>query len=206
MCSLREICRECINAFLNKNEQLKDQKTVTSNVDVAVFFTTICENLFYHATLCQRLPEHRTRKLMTDDKSRAYHNTIFWYCNDVEPMRHFYTELLQLEETFYRNDDEAGWLTYQSGTLQVVFMRVEKSLPVTAEWAVQPSYTEGTAHVPSWVIQIPYDAFDATIDRIKASDTTIRLEDSIRSPREGHKSFWVRDPMGTTIEIFAEES
>ena len=132
-----------------------------------------------------------------------FHHTIFWYCNDVQPMRHFYTELLGLEETFYRNDAEAGWLSYQSGTLQIVFMRVEPSLPVASEWAVQPSYAEGTLHAPSWVVEIPYAAFDATVERINASEDTIHLEDKARQPRGRQTSFWVRDPMGTTIEIYS---
>lgn len=140
---------------------------------------------------------------MATDKT--YHNTIFWYCNDVEPMRRFYTDLLELEETFYKNDDEAGWLTYASGALQIVFMRAP-ALPVTDDWGRQPSYAEGVLNVPSWVIEVPMAKFDAIIERINAASDIITLEDTPRSPRAGHRSFWVRDPMGTTIEIFASES
>ena len=145
---------------------------------------------------------------MSDKKPKVYHNTIFLYCNDVVPIRRFYTDLIKLEETFYRNDDEVGWLTYQSGTLQIVFTRVESHIPVIEDWGLQPSYKEGKLEIPSWVIQVAYEDFDATIERLKAADDVVRLEDSVREARPGHQSFWVRDPMGTTIEVYAvdEES
>lgn len=135
--------------------------------------------------------------------TKVHHNTIFWYCNDVEPMRHFYTDLLGFKETFYKNDSQAGWLTYKSGDLQIVFVRAGVELPVIEDWGKQPSYEEGILHNPSWVIEVPFDDFEAIIERIKADNTTARLDDNFREARPNHKSFWVRDPMGTTIEVYA---
>jgi len=138
---------------------------------------------------------------MSNKTPKVHHNTIFSYCNDVATMRHFYTDLLGLEETYF--DDEQGWLTYSSGTLQVVFVRAKSPLPVTSDWGKQPSYQEGKLEIPSWVIQIDYADFDATIERIKSDASVTLLDGNVRSPRDGHKSFWLRDPMETTIELYA---
>lgn len=118
-------------------------------------------------------------------------------------MRHFYTTLLNLEETFYRNDAEVGWLTYQSGSLQVVFSRAEKPQPVLEDWSIQFSYKEGKLYQPSWAVEVPYHNFADTIKRIISDGTTPYLEETYRTPREGHLCFWVRDPMGITIELYA---
>lgn len=131
-----------------------------------------------------------------------FHNTIFWYCADVDPMRRFYTDLIGLEETFYRDDTDAGWLTYASGTLQIVFIRAKSATPTT-DWARQPSYAEGVLEIPSWVIQVAEADFASIVERLKADADVICLSDTVREARPGHQSFWVRDPMGTTIEVYA---
>lgn len=140
---------------------------------------------------------------MSDSPIKPHHNTIFWYCNDVVPMRHFYTDLIGLEETYFKSDDEAGWLTYQSQALAIVFIRADDPLPVHTDWGRQPSYQDGKLNVPSWVIQVDYAQFDTVIDRLKSAKDVPCLEDSPREPQAGHKAFWVRDPMGVTIEIYA---
>jgi catechol 2,3-dioxygenase-like lactoylglutathione lyase family enzyme len=45
-------------------------------------------------------------------------STLYYYCNDVEAMRDFYTGLLGLEETYFRNDDAAGWYTLTAEPLE----------------------------------------------------------------------------------------
>lgn len=140
---------------------------------------------------------------MADQKPPVYHNTIFWYCKDVALMRRFYTDLIGLDETFYRDDAEAGWLTYSSGTLQVVFIRGASPAPVLSGWGKQPTHAEGTLEVPSWVIQVPYEDFDSIVQRLKAAGDIPHMEAAAREPDHAHKAFWVRDPMGTTIELYA---
>lgn len=142
---------------------------------------------------------------MSDTSSTTYHNTVFWFCNDVVPMRHFYTDLIGLEETYFKSDNEAGWLSYQSSSLAVVFIRAEETLPVQAEWTKQPSYNDGKLVLPSWVIQVDYADFDAVVARLNAAEDVPCLETTPREPQQGHKAFWVRDPMGVTIEIYASK-
>ncbi|MGB7339621.1 MAG: hypothetical protein WBC91_12075 [Phototrophicaceae bacterium] len=57
---------------------------------------------------------------------KTYINTVFKWCNDVDEMRRFYTDILELQETFYRNDDKNGWLTYQIDKTQLVFIRASE--------------------------------------------------------------------------------
>lgn len=142
---------------------------------------------------------------MPSSSTPVFHHTLFWYCNDVATMRHFYSDILNLEETFYRNDDEVGWLSYQSGSLQIVFSRSEVSQPVLQDWSVQFSYTEGNLYQPSWAVEIPYQDFEQTIKQIIDDGNIPYLEEDYRTPRDGHLCFWVRDPMGTTIEIYAHD-
>lgn len=82
-------------------------------------------------------------------------------------------------------------------------MRAGVELPVVVDWGKQPSYEEGILYNPSWVIEVPFNDFEAIIERMKADSTTTHLDDNIREARPNHKSFWVRDPMGTTIEVYA---
>ena len=140
---------------------------------------------------------------MPEQKPRVFHHTLFMYCNDVAPMRRFYIDLLGFEESYYRNDDEAGWFQFQSGTLQVTFTRSKDPAPILDEWTFQFSYREGTLEKTSWAIEVAYEDYDAVIERMIAAEDVVHLEDTPRTPRDGQYCFWVRDPMGTTIEIYA---
>lgn len=80
-------------------------------------------------------------------------STIFFWCNDVPAMRHFYSDLIGLEE-IYAGDDA---VSYRLGPVQMFFLKAKNRLPEQLEWAVQPAFTwerqEGTAFVPSWVVR-----------------------------------------------------
>ena len=133
-------------------------------------------------------------------KAGLYINTIFRWCNDVDAMRSFYSDLLQLEETFYRNDDEHGWLTYQVNDVLLVFTRADTSLPVETEWAKSPAYTGGTKTIESWVMALNDSNYKATIERLKASNAPIYDGEIDRK----QLLMLVKDPMGMTIELWLE--
>jgi hypothetical protein len=95
-------------------------------------------------------------------------HTVFRWCNDVAAMREFYSDLLGLQESFYRNDDEHGWLTYQAGT-QLVFMRGTNPIHAVSGWAKQPGYGGGEAEIDSWLITYSKAAFEMVKERIEAS-------------------------------------
>lgn len=130
-------------------------------------------------------------------------NTIFRWCNDVVPMRRFYTDCLGLNETFFRNDDEHGWLTYQVGEVQLVFTRAPALLPVDTEFAQNPGYGGGTLQVESWVLKVERPSFDQIVERLQASSYTFYTPEP-HSPRPGALQFIALDPMGFTVEAYTE--
>ena len=131
---------------------------------------------------------------------QVFHSTLFSYCNDITTMREFYIEMLGLEETYF--DDERGWLTCNSGQLNLVFIRANTPITEHSAWAKQPSYPDGTLEVPSWVITVDESAFDDIVAKIQASDLPT-YKDNPTEPRPGHRAFWVRDPMGVSIELYS---
>jgi len=131
---------------------------------------------------------------------QVFHSTLFSYCNDVAAMRQFYVVLLGLNETFY--DADKGWLTCDSGQLNLVFIRANTPITEHSAWAKQPGYDGGTLEVPSWVITVSHTQFDGIVNAIKAADVPC-YQDTPTEPRPGHRSFWVRDPMGVTVELYA---
>lgn len=126
-------------------------------------------------------------------------NTLFRWCNDINSMRTFYTELLGLTETFYRDDEQHGWLTYDAGGVQLVFMRATEDLSVSMTWAKQPGYHTGTDEVSSWLLTTKdRKEFGAIVNRLQQAD--IPMKDGIDASRQ----CVVHDPMGWTIEIGLE--
>lgn len=123
-------------------------------------------------------------------------NTLFRWCNDIRPMRIFYTDLLGLPETFFRDDKEHGWLTYNAGGVQLVFMRASEELSVGIGWALQPGYRGGTQEVPSWLMTATdRNEFRGIVNRLQQA--AVPMKDNIDSSRQ----CIVHDPMGWTIEI-----
>lgn len=126
-------------------------------------------------------------------------STLFYYCNNIEAMHHFYIELLDLEETYY--DAKQGWLTFQIGDTGIVIIRGEQTRNTATEWAKQPGYRDGISEIHSWVLTLSPEEFSAAVSRLQTSDSAL-LTDSTISPQPGHKQFFVRDPMGRTIELY----
>lgn len=131
--------------------------------------------------------------------STPHYSTLFFYCNDVNAMRHFYTELIGMEETSY--DAEHKWLTYQSGQLQIVYMQATAPRPVNEAWAKNPGYRgSGTDEAPSRVLTVEAAQFDTIYEKLKAANAP--LLDSPQEPQPGYRQFITRDPMGTSVEIY----
>lgn len=132
---------------------------------------------------------------------KVHVSTLYYWCNDIAATKNFYADLIGLEETYY--DEEAGWFTCQSNDLNIVFMRASTPLPALADWAKQPGYRGGTFEVPSWVITVPAQEFRGIVARLKAAGVPC-LNDAPISPQPDHWQFFVLDPMGSTVEIYAE--
>jgi len=122
-------------------------------------------------------------------------NTLFEWCNDISATRAFYTDLLGLTETNYRDDEKIGWLSYQLGDVQLVFTR-SSGLPVLDDWAKTLFFSDGTIEAPMLLLRIAKEDFAPLVARLQASDVPIYEGDVDTS-----RVIFVRDPMGKTIEI-----
>jgi catechol 2,3-dioxygenase-like lactoylglutathione lyase family enzyme len=126
-------------------------------------------------------------------------HTVFRWCNDVDAMRRFYSDLLGLEETFYRNDDKHGWLTYQAGT-QIVFMRGTNPIDIPLEWAKQPGFSGGDVEIDSWLLTFTKADFEVLKQRITNAD----IEQLTGAGIDSSRQIIVHDPMGITVELSIE--
>lgn len=126
-------------------------------------------------------------------------NYIYIACNSLDAMHHFYSELVGLEESSYREGAD-GWLVYTMGGFEFMIFPASNPLPVHETWSSQPGWLGGELEVPSWSIEIPAEQFATTVERLKSggvptwSATPMWCMDS-------YWSFPVRDPMGNTVEI-----
>lgn len=130
---------------------------------------------------------------------------IYSLCNDIEAMRHFYTDLLGMKEIAFYNDEEQkfGYLSYLcAGGLEFDFFYIGKEAPIHKEWAWQPGYEGGTLPVPSWSVNVPEEDFPEVVKKLK--------EDGVKSFQENPywclDSYWafpVADPQGNTVEVYS---
>ncbi|MBN2381032.1 VOC family protein [candidate division WOR-3 bacterium] len=129
---------------------------------------------------------------------------VYSMCNDIDAMRHFYTDLLGLKEIAFYNDAEQkfGYLSYLcAGDLEFDFFYIGQEVSVHEEWSWQPGYDGGTLPVTSWSVQIPEADFPAVVKRLQ--------EDGVKSfkgnPYWCLDSYWafpVADPQGYTVEVY----
>ena len=123
---------------------------------------------------------------------------LYIHCTDLEAMRHFYTDLLGLTETFYTPGPE-GALAYACDELQFTIFSVESAGPVLAEWHRQPGWEGGTLPGTSWsIVAESKEAFAASVARLVEA----RVPAFFEAPRWlGYWSFPIKDPIGNTVEL-----
>jgi len=123
--------------------------------------------------------------------STKEHNTFFYWCNDIDKMRHFYSELLGLEETYYQNDSERGWYSCLAENIQLVCVRAGLPLPVRESWE-QPIDDENS---PTWQIKLPMETLLTALNRLKTA--------GVQSIKSQDNTIIVFDPMGSPIQLQA---
>jgi catechol 2,3-dioxygenase-like lactoylglutathione lyase family enzyme len=136
------------------------------------------------------------------DKPKVNVRFLFNLCNDIDEVRHFYTDLLGMQERAYMNDENFGYLSYKcEGGVCFMFFRAGEELPVLAEWAWQPGWAGGTLEINSWAIQIPQEDFAEVYGKLKEEGVPLFKPE----PEWRQDSYWglsVRDPMGNTVEVY----
>jgi catechol 2,3-dioxygenase-like lactoylglutathione lyase family enzyme len=127
---------------------------------------------------------------------------LFNVCNDIDAMRHFYTDIIGMQEQAYMNDENFGYLSYHCDNFDFMFFRADEKQPIVTEWACQPGWAGGTLEITSWGIQIPADQFAELYERLKTEGVPLFKPE----PEWRQDSYWglsVKDPMGNTIEVYA---
>lgn len=143
----------------------------------------------------------RAQDEITGDGPEVNIRFLFVMCNDIDEMRHFYTDLLQMKETSYMNEEDWGWLVYKCDGFEFMFFEGFDEMPVIEEWVWQPGWggdIEGT----SWSIEYPEDLFAPVVAGI-IDDGEVDLFNEL--PEWRQDSYWgltIKDPMGNSVEIY----
>lgn len=120
------------------------------------------------------------------------------FCNDLEKMKHFYTEVLQLDLIW----DSEDAIAFKIGEHQLSITYDEGFIPAPEKFAMQPGWEGGTEPCVSWSLECDVADFHAIVDAVKKHE--------IRSyfPEPNWKGYWsfpVLDPMNHTVEITCTE-
>lgn len=124
---------------------------------------------------------------------------FFNHCNDLNEVRHFYSEVIGLQEKAF--NIEWGYLCYQSDGFEMMFFKDEKKVSHFEEWTDQPGWEGGTLKVTSWAIEIPEEMFNEVFRRLK--DSGVKMFKEV--PEWRTDNYWglsVMDPVGNTLEVY----
>jgi catechol 2,3-dioxygenase-like lactoylglutathione lyase family enzyme len=126
---------------------------------------------------------------------------VYGFCNDVDAMRRFYSEILGMKAQSYQNDAQFGWLSYDDGRVGLMFFRWDTPLPVQDGWAWQPGGGGGDKPYASWSVEVPEAAFRGVLAKLAEAAATMQSP----KPDWRQDSYWgimVKDPMGNTVEVY----
>ena len=125
---------------------------------------------------------------------------FFLFCNDIVAMKNFYFDCIGLSSTGY--SAEKGFLSLQidSNTFLVI-MQVKEKLPIKTGWAKGPTFPQGTTYDISWTIKINgEEEFNQIIEKISKNNFEMHSDNPISF--NGVKAYYIKDPMGNTVEIY----
>lgn len=122
----------------------------------------------------------------------------YLFCNDLEKMKWFYGEVLQLESIW---ESEAS-IAFQIGDHQLSIEYHEGFEIPSPHFAIQPGWEGGTEPRTSWSIEYDGETYGEVVQRVKQYG----VKRSSEEPRwQGYWSFPLLDPMNNTIEITCTE-
>jgi catechol 2,3-dioxygenase-like lactoylglutathione lyase family enzyme len=136
---------------------------------------------------------------MSEKNKKAKIGFIYYFCNDLEETRQFYSDLLGMEEFAFQ--PEYNYLCYQSEGLQLIFFGSKDGLTIIEKWANQPGYEGGELETPSLSIAIPESLYRDVVNRL-ISEGVRAFGDKPEWRMDSYWGFTVKDPMGTTIEVY----
>jgi catechol 2,3-dioxygenase-like lactoylglutathione lyase family enzyme len=170
-------------------------------VVIAVLMITFLQGCCLRQTYKQKENDMAKAEKTEKKVPRINVRFIFSLCDDIEAMRHFYTDLLGMDEQAYYSVEQFGYLSYPCEGVYLMFFYPGEKVPEHTEWAWQPGYDGGSLHVTSWAIEIPEEDFAETVNRLKQAGVKAFSE----YPEWRQDSYWgfsVADPQGNTIEVY----
>ncbi len=138
---------------------------------------------------------------MSDAGPRVKVPFVYHVCNDIETIRHFYVDLLGMQQAAHMDTPDFGYLALECGGLQMMWFRADEKLPVPDAFACQPGWAGGTLDVSSFSAFVPEEDFMAVFERLRDAGTTMFKPE----PEWRQDSYWglsVLDPMGATVEVY----
>ncbi|MHC4841759.1 MAG: VOC family protein [Planctomycetota bacterium] len=141
---------------------------------------------------------------MTDKpKPKANIRFLYAFCNDIRPVRAFYSDLLGMQEISHMDEESFGWLAYQCEGLQYMFFRWDTKLPKEARWACQPGETiADSSALMNFSLEYGIEDYIRLVPVLLEA----KVVSEKSKPNWRQKSYWgwtIKDPMGNTIEVYA---
>jgi catechol-2,3-dioxygenase len=131
-------------------------------------------------------------------------NDLFLWCNSIDEIRSFYSEILSLKEIWIDQSPKsrAPYVVYELSNKQKLhFLQKSINVDPVDRWSFQSSseIPGGTENF-SWTLEFPKSILEAVMMRIKENNIPT-YQENIES-RSGYSAVTVRDPMGNTIDLY----
>lgn len=122
------------------------------------------------------------------------------FCNDLEKMKWFYTEIVHLNLIW----DSKESIAFKIGEHQLSIDFNENFDPPTADFAIQPGWIGGSQPRTSWSLECDKDDFNEIFRSVRSNEITLYYTEP-EWVGNGYWSFPILDPMNNTIEITCTE-
>lgn len=118
----------------------------------------------------------------------------YLFCNDLEKMKWFYSEVLYLELIWDLEDS----IAYKIGDHQLSITLDKSVQNLSKDFAIQPGWEGGTVPRTGWSLECDKKDFKVIIESILSLEITRYYN---KPKWNGYWSFPILDPMNNTIEI-----
>lgn len=122
----------------------------------------------------------------------------YLFCNDLEQMKWFYTEIIGLNLVWDSEDS----IAFKIGEHQLSIHSNKDFTPLSSYFAIQPGWEGGREARTSWSLECDKEDFNEIVQSVMKHEVTTYYSE----PKwKGYWSFPILDPMNNTIEITCTE-